>query len=339
MLRWFANALLLLAATAGAAQDAPSYLLPGRLGAGATLWTHDAVNGTWKGPSTGLVDVQYASATLLSGAVCATNRLAGSWTLTDAGLRALAGGRRRGPAGAGEWTVMGQIEDATEAGVLQRTRLTFALGRTVRLSRDWGLRLALHGGRGWRRWMADGIWDSQYLANPADPAAAASGETEFTDSRAYLEGGFEIGLNGATSRLSYRWLNLPANQTLLDHAGAVDAYTVRHAFLATTRRALADHLEGTAWAGFETQGGARLVTVGAAGAWAFGEDSQVTGFQAATVFSAGLVYRSTGHLSPLVHVAWKRRWIVWLAPDVAVGSPDGRAAAGGMQLGLRARIG
>lgn len=333
MLRWFANALLLLVATAATAQDAPSYLLPGRLGAGATLWAHDAVVGKWHGQSTGLVDVQYASVTLLSGAQCTTNRLAGSWTLTDAGLNILLG-RRDG--GQGEWTLMGQIEDSNEADVLQRTRLTFALGRSVRLSPAWGLRLALHGGKGWRRWMADGIWDSQYLLNPVDPASAASGEIELTDAQSYLEGGFELGLNGAHSRLSYRWLHLPTNQSLLD---ARDPYTVRHSFLATTRHEVQQDLEATGWAAFETQGGARLLTLGAAAAMAFGEDSQITGHLAATVVSAGLVYRSTGHLSPLVHVAWKRRWIVWLAPDVAIGAPDGRAAAGGMQLGLRARIG
>ena len=336
MSRWFANVLLLLVAASATAQDAPSYLLPGRLGAGATLWAHDAVVGKWHGQSTGLVDVQYASVTLLSGATCTTNRLAGSWTLTDAGLNTLLG--RRG-GGRGTWTLMGQIEDHNEADVLQRTRLTFALGRSVQLNPSWEMRLALHGGKGWRRWMADGIWDSQYLANPVDPASAASGEIELTDSRSYFEGGFELGLNGAHSRLAYRWLHLPSNQSLLGHDGALDPYTVRHSFLATTRHEVQQDLEATGWAAFETQGGARLLTLGAAAAWAFGEDSQITGHHAATVVSAGLVYRSTGHLSPLVHVAWKRRWIVWLAPDVAVGTPDGRAASGGMQLGLRARIG
>ena len=335
MLRWFANASLLLVATSAWAQDAPSYLLPGRLGAGATLWTHDQIAGKWKGASTGLVDVQYASTTLLSGAQCVTNRLAGSWTLTDAGLNSLLGRRRA--FGQGEWTVMGQIEDANEADVLQRTRLVFALGRTVRLSPDWGMRVALHGGKGWRRWNATGIWDSQYLANPVDPASAASGETPLADARSYFEGGFEVGLNGTHARWSYRWLHLPTNQGLL--IGSADPYPIRHSFLATTRYELAERVEGTGWAAFETQGGARLLTLGAAAAWTFGEDSYITGFNAATVVSAGLVYRSTGHLSPLVHVAWKRRWIVWLAPDMAVGTPDGRAAAGGMQLGLRARIG
>lgn len=335
MLRWFVNLTLLVCVATAVAQDAPSYLLPGRLGAGQTLWTHDANAGKWHSQSIGLIDVQYAATTLLSGAECVTNRIAGSWTITDAGVATLlanAGGKRR-IAGQGSWTVVGLFEDADDAGVVRRTRFVAAVGRTVQLSPTWGLRLALHGGRGSRRWGEQGIWDSQYVANPLDPASAGSGETPVLGVRSYLEGGFELGLIAPTVKLSYRLLHVPSNQSLLD--ASEDPYSSRHSFLGTVRKSVADQVEATGWAEFETQGGARLFTVGAAGAWTFGEDSYYTGFKAATLVSGGLVYRSTGHLSPLMHVAWKRRYMVWVAPDIPVGA---RAAASGLHIGLRARL-
>ncbi len=339
MLRWFVNALCCLAFATAGAQDAPSYHLPGRLGAGTTQWTHRPVAGKWNRQSVGLVDVQYVSTTLLSGAVCVTNRIAGSWTLTDAGLSNLLnrGSGTRRATGRGEWTVVAQFEDSDEAGVLQRTRLTTALARSVQLSPTWGVRLALHAGRGARRWGSQGIWDSQYVANPVDPASAASGETAYTDSRSYFEGGFELGAVAPRAAVSYRWLHVPANQSLL--AESSDPYTIRHSVLGTTHWAATDNVEAKGWAEIEVQGGARLLTIGAAGAWTFGEDSYFTGMRAATVVSGGLTYRTTGHLSPLLHVAWKRRWVVWVAPDIPLAAPDGRAAAGGLHLGLRAHIG
>lgn len=339
MLRWFVNTLCLLAFATAAAQDAPSYHLPGRLGAGTTQWTQRPVAGKWHAQSVGLVDVQYASTTLLSGAVCVTNRIAGSWTITDAGLSNLLNKGRgtRRMAGQGEWTLMAQFEDSDEAGVLQRTRLTAALARSVQVSPTWGLRLAFHAGWGARRWGMQGIWDSQYVANPVDPGSAASGEAVYAGSRSYFEGGFELGAVAPRAAIAYRLLHVPANQSLLD--GSSDPYTSRHSVLATTRFPVADGVEATGWAEIEMQGGARMLTVGAAGVWTFGEDSYFTGARAATVVSGGLTYRTTGHLSPLLHVAWKRRWVVWLAPDVPVTAPQSRAAASGLHLGLRAHIG
>ena len=338
MLRWFVNLFLVAGVASVCAQDAPSYLLPGRLGAGQSLWTQEANAGKWHSQSVGLVDVQHAATTLLSGAECVSNRIAGSWTITDAGVATLlanAGGKRR-MAGQGSWTLVAQFEDADDAGVVRRTRLVAAVGRSVRLSPTWGLRLALHGGRGSSRWGQTGIWDSQYVANPLDPASAPSGETPLPGARSYLEGGFELALTAPTAQVAYRALHVPSNQSLLE--GSEDPYTTRHSFLGTVRTAVADQVEATGWVEFETQGGARLFTVGAAGAWTFGEDSYFTGFQSATVISGGAVYRSTGHLSPLLHVAWKRRYIAWFAPDIPMGAPEGRAAAAGLQLGLRARI-
>lgn len=328
-------------AVVGLAQDAPSPLLPGRLEGGGTLWTHDELVGRWHAQSTGLIDLNYASTTLLSGATCETNRLEGSWSLTDAGLNSLLNemGIRRGRSGQGIWTISGQIEDVNEADVLQRTRLTFAMARSVQLSPAWKLRMALHGGKGWRRWMGNGIWDSQYLANPVDPASAPSGEFEISEARSYMEGGFELGLSGATTRLSYRMLHLPFNQSLLQHLDASDPYAIRHSLLVSTRQPITDFFESTGWVLTEFQAGARLLSVGAAAAWTFGEDSYFTGFRSATVVSGGLVYRTTGHLNPLVHIAFKRKWMAWFAPQVPIGTPDGRASAGGMQFGLRTRIG
>lgn len=338
MLRWFVNLLLVACAATAGAQDAPSYLLPGRLAAGQSLWTQGPSAGQWHSQSVGLVDVQHTATTLLSGAECVSNRIVGSWTITDAGVATLlanAGGKRR-MAGQGSWTLVAQFEDADDAGVVRRTRLVAALGRSVQLSPTWGMRLALHGGRGSSRWGGTGIWDSQYMANPLDPASAASGETMLADARSYLEGGFELALTAPAAQIGYRLLHVPSNQSLLE--GSEDPYTSRHSFLGTARTSVADQVEVSGWAEFETQGSARLFTVGAVGAWTFGEDSYFTGFQSATVVSGGAVYRSTGHLSPLVHVAWKRRYIFWFAPDIPVGAPEGRAAASGLQLGLQARI-
>jgi hypothetical protein len=341
MLRLYASLLALALSSVSWAQDAPSYLLPGRLEAGNTLWTHDLAAGTWSSQTAGLIDLQYQSTTLLSGSECITNRMAGSWIVTDAGLSNIlsaAGMRRRMSSARGQWMVMGQLEDGNDAGVIQRTRLTLALGRSIQVSPNLNLRLAFHAGKGWRRWTGGGIWDSQYLSNPVDPAAANSGESVLLDSRSYAEGGFELGASTASTRLSYRILHLPSNQSLLNQSNSDDRYTSRHSLLASTRHALQDGIEGLGWVAFEYQGGAKLMTAGVAAAWTMGEDSYFTGFKSATVVSGGLIYRTTGHLSPMVHVAWKRQWILWLAPDLPVRPPNGRAAESGMQLGLRAII-
>lgn len=238
--------------------------------------------------------------------------------------------------GKGEFGWTGAVEDDREGTSLQRLRVVAGGYKKVQLAPQRFLTAALHLGYGRRAWRNMGIWDSQFLLNPAAPELAESGESSGAAPQHYLETGLELAYQSLHSTAAYRMLHVPVDQGFFVNSN--DPYALRHTLFFSRWQDIESiglPLRNLTWIEWEGQAGARLTSIGTLFTATIGEDSRFTELKSATRVGLGALYRSTGQVAPVLSCQFDRRWTVWLAPEMAIGTSSIRS---GWNAGMRVQI-
>lgn len=213
------------------------------------------------------------------------------------------------------------IEDDRLGASVQRFRAAIGGHSKIRIDQDFYLLGGLRLGYGQRNWLNPGIWDSQYLANPAQPELAESGEGRLEETKGYLETGLELGLMGKLWTVAYSLQNTPVDQGF--YVYTTDRYTTQHRLLLAHRTQFdmaGSPLRNLSWIEAQRQGPSSVTTIGTTVEFTIGQDSQLTELKSASAIGVGMLYRSTRQLSPVLSCNFLRNYTVWLAPDWGVGA-------------------
>lgn len=238
--------------------------------------------------------------------------------------------------GSGEFGWIGAVEDDREGDALQRLRIIAGGYKKVQLAPKRFLTAALQLGYGRRAWRSMGIWDSQYLQNPAAPELAESGEASGAAPQHYLETGLELAYQSYQATAAYRLLHAPVNQGFFPYTK--DPYALRHTVFLSRWQDIETGgvpLRNLTWMEWEGQAGARLASFGTLFTTTLGEDSQFTELKSATRIGFGAMYRNTGQVAPVISCQFDRRWTLWIAPEAAVGATSVRS---GWNAGMRVQL-
>jgi hypothetical protein len=332
MSRWCAKVIGITAATLAAmlwtgtatGQDAISCLIPARWAAGQTV-NGPSVTGLQRSLSPRLTfDVTHRAISLgIANSDYSTSRAYVNYAVPER-------------SGGGEFGWTGTIEDDREGQAFQRLRLVAGGYKKVQIAPKRFLTAALHLGYGRRAWRNMGIWDSQFLQNPAAPELAESGESSGADPQHYLETGLELAYQSQQATAAYRMLHAPVDQGFF--AYTEDSYTLRHTVFLSRWQDIETGgvpLRNLTWVEWEGQAGARLASIGTLFTTTLGEDSQFTELKSAMRIGLGAIYRSTRQVAPVFSCQFDRRWTVWLAPEIAVGSESIRS---GWNAGMRVQL-
>ena len=306
---WVCVGLGLLSAPESSAQDAIAPLVPARWVAGQSLATERS--GRLSGVQSEFLGIDLYHRNVdqgISSGGFETSRLHATWNIP----------KRRS---VGEsFALTGTIEDDREGNALQRFRIVLGGFSKIRVDNDRFIVGGVRIGYGQRNWLNQGIWDSQYLANPAQPALAESGEGRMENTNGYLETGLELGMMSSRWTVAYAMQNAPVDQGF--YAYTADPYTTQHRILLAHRTEFqmgSIPFKSLSWLEWQRQGPTSFGTVGTSLEFQIGEDSRLTELKSASAIGAGVLYRTTGQLSPLVSCNFLRKYTVWLAPDWGVG--------------------
>lgn len=213
------------------------------------------------------------------------------------------------------------IEDDRLGSAIQRFRIALGGHTKVQLDQDLFALVGLRMGYGQRNWLNPGIWDSQFLANPALPELADSGEGRLEETNRYLETGLELGVMTQQWTVAYAWQNAPVDHGF--YAYSTDLYTAQHRLLVAHRTQFRwgnTPLRSLSWVEVQRQGPAGISAIGTSLEFTIGQDSQLTELKSASAIGIGMLYRSTRQLSPVVSCNFLRKYTLWLAPDWGVGA-------------------
>lgn len=213
------------------------------------------------------------------------------------------------------------IEDDQLSSAVQRFRIAFGGHTKVRIDQDLYALGGLRMGYGQRNWLNPGIWDSQYMANPAQPELAESGEGRLEETKGYLETGLELGVMTRQWTVAYAWQNAPVDHGFYVYSS--DGYTAQHRLLVALRTQFgpaSTPLRGLHWVEVQRQGPASIAAIGTSLEFIIGQDSQLTELKSASAIGIGILFRSTRQLSPVVSYNFLRKYTFWLAPDWGVGA-------------------
>lgn len=213
------------------------------------------------------------------------------------------------------------IEDDRLGAAVQRFRVALGGHTKLRIDQDLYALAGLRLGYGQRNWLNPGIWDSQYLANPAQPELAESGEGRLEETSGYLETGLELGLVSRQWTVAYSWQNAPVDQGFYVYSS--NRYTAQHRLLMVHRKQFNSGnlpLRSLSWVEVQRQGPASVAAIGTSLEFTIGQDSQLTELKSASAIGIGMLYRSTRQLSPVVSCNFLRKYTFWLAPDWGVGA-------------------
>ena len=306
---WACVALCLLSSFDSSAQDAIATLVPTRWVAGQSLSAERSGRLSGVHSESLAIDLYHRNVDQgISTGGIETSRLQATWNIPKQ--------RSMGES----FALTGTIEDDREGNSLQRFRLVLGGFSKIRLDNDRFILGGVRIGYGQRNWLNQGIWDSQYLANPAQPVLAESGEGRLENTNGYLETGLELGMMSRRWTVAYAMQNTPVDQGF--YAYTTDAYTTQHRVLLAHRTSFQMGpipFKSLSWMEWQRQGPASFGTVGTSLEFQIGEDSRLTEFKSASAIGAGLLYRTTGQLSPVVSCNFLRKYTVWLAPDWGIG--------------------
>ena len=333
---WFDNILrrrsvllcgvLILGSPCVQSQDALSCLIPARFGSGQAIWTAQGQTIRLQQAPSLTFDLYHRNVDQgVPNSQFKNSRLQVNWTVPS----------KRGSKGTASG-ITGLLEDDREGQALQRFRLLVGGFKKIRIGQTSHLTGAIQLGYGLRTWRNQGLWDSQYMSNPVEPALAESGESILQNNQHYLEAGTELTFQTTAWSAAYRVLHAPVDQGFFKYSK--DPYALRHSALVAWRPAIPLRntvMQGLVWSEIERHGGAMALSTGAMVEQTFGQDSRLTDLKSATAVALGLVYRHTGQLAPIVSVRFQRRWTCWLAPDWRVGSAG---ISTGWSAGFRSQI-
>lgn len=185
---------------------------------------------------------------------------------------------------------------------------------------------------------AAGIWESQYLLNPLDPASAPSGEISRTNfARVVPDLAGHLGFSSSRKgQILYAFHHLPFDLSMLygDRRGA----NLHHQLMAQKRGAttfVGLPFDWTARLIAQRQSGGQFFAASTWASFAFREESVYTDFARTPKILLGLTLTSTGSLSPILGLDWKELGSLWIAHAAPLG-PMTRLSV--WQVGLSATL-